>query len=202
MKMKKLTILMIAIVAIGVFALPTSLSIGQGQHKFLQAGSTGAGQTDLVAFCAQCHSTDTLKSSEIDQSDTNLYYGSPNDVTKIHSSLFAPGAGGCASCHAIDGGYAQQIGGVRDPTNKVQHAAALPSCLKCHTTGYPGGNLMTKDVMLELNAGTEAHKNFATASPDDDIECIGCHTAVTKSGAVSYTYSPAVDVLGLTIGTP
>lgn len=192
MKMKKLTILMIAVVAIGVFALPTTLSIGAGQHKFLQAGTTAGGQTDLVEFCAQCHSTDTLKSGEIDQSDTNLYYGTP-DTSKIHSSLFAPGAGGCASCHAIDGGYGQT-----DPANKVQHAASLPSCLKCHTAGV---NLATKDVMLELNADTEAHKNFVSAA-DNDIQCIGCHTGVTKTGAISYSYSPAVVVSGLTIGTP
>lgn len=197
MKMKKLTILMIAVVAIGVFALPTTLSIGAGQHKFLQAGTIAGGQTDLVAFCNQCHSTDTLKSGEIDQSDTNLYYGTP-DTSLIHSSLFAVGAGGCASCHAIDGGYAQQVGGVNDPTNKVQHAASLPSCLKCHTAGP---TLATKDVMLELNAPTEAHKNF-NAAADNDIQCIGCHTAVTKSGSVSYSYSPAVVVSGLTIGTP
>ncbi|HYN44379.1 MAG TPA: hypothetical protein VER35_00100 [Candidatus Limnocylindrales bacterium] len=199
MKMKKLTILMIAVVALGVFALPTTLSIGAGQHKFLQAGTTAGGQTDLTTFCAQCHSTDTLKSTEIDLSDTNLYYGTPGS-TKIHSSLFAPGSGGCASCHAIDGGYAQvNGGGVNDPTNKVQHAAALPSCLKCHTAGT---NLATKDVMTELNAVTEAHKNFKTAA-DDDIQCIGCHTAVTKNAAgLTYTYNPAVPVLGLVIGTP
>lgn len=197
MKMKKLTILMIAVIAIGFFALPTMLSIGAGQHKFLQAGTTANGQTDLVVFCNQCHSTDTLKSSEIDQSDTNLYYGTP-DTSKIHSSLFAPGGGGCAACHSIDGGYAQEVGGVRNPVNKIQHAAALPSCLKCHTAG---DNLATKDVMLELNAVTEVHRNFKT-SADDDIQCIGCHTAVTKSGSVSYTYSPAVTTNGLTIGTP
>jgi cytochrome c553 len=197
MKMKKLTILMIAVVAIGIFALPTTLSVGAGQHKFLQAGTVSGGQTDLVVFCAQCHSTDTLKSSEIDQSDKNLYYNQ-TDTSRIHSSLFAPGAGGCASCHAIDGGYAQTVGGVRDPTNKVQHAAALPSCLKCHTSGT-NRTLMTKDVMLELNAPTEAHKNFKT-SADDDIQCIGCHTAVTKSGAVSYSYGPGQNFNGLQIG--
>jgi len=48
--MKKLTILMIAVVAIGVFALPTTLSIGAGQHQFLQAGTTAGGQTDLGRF--------------------------------------------------------------------------------------------------------------------------------------------------------
>jgi cytochrome c553 len=197
MKMKKLTILMIAVIAIGIFALPTTLSIGAGQHKFLQAGTTAGGQTALVDFCNQCHSTDTIKSGEIDQSDNNLYYGTP-DASKIHSSLFAPDAGGCASCHAIDGGYAQVVGGVRDPANKVQHAAALPSCLKCHTAGP---DLATKDVMLELNAVTEVHKDFKTEA-DDDIQCIGCHTAVTKSGSVTYTYSPAVKINGLTIGTP
>jgi len=197
MKMKKLTILMIAVVAIGVFALPTTLSIGAGQHKFLQAGTVAGGQTDLVAFCDQCHSTDTLKSGEIDLSDRNLYYGT-SDTSRIHSSLFAPGAGGCASCHAIDGGYAQETLGVRDPTNKVQHAASLPSCLKCHTAGP---TLATKDVLLELNHATEAHNNFKTAL-DNDIQCIGCHTAVTISGVVTYTYSPAVTTNGLTIGTP
>src|SRR4030066_1628490 len=197
MKMKKLTIFMIAVVAIGIFALPTTLSVGAGQHKFLQAGTIAGGQTDLVAFCDQCHSTDTLKAGEIDQSDTNLYYGTP-DTSLIHASLFAPGAGGCASCHAIDGGYAQEVGGARDPPKKVQHAASLPSCLKCHTAGP---NLATKDVMLELNAPTAAHKDFKTAA-DDDIQCIGCHTAVTKSGAESYTYGPGQNFNGLQIGNP
>ena len=185
---------MLATIVIGT-GMATTLSVGAGQHKFLQAGTTSAGQTDLVTFCGQCHSTDTIKSDEIDQSDTNLYYGTPG-TSKIHSSLFSSGSGGCASCHEIDGGYAQEVGGIRNPDNKVQHAASLPSCLKCHTSG---NNLATKDVMLELNAPTEAHKNFKTVA-DDDIQCIGCHTAVTKSGAVSYNYDTGQTISGLQIG--
>jgi len=193
MKMGKLAILMIAVVAIGFFALPASLSVGTGQHKFRQANSL---DTDLVTFCGQCHgATDTIFPNEINQSDHNVLYGT-RDVTRIHSSLFGPGQAGCASCHEITGGYSRA-----DPANpaKVEHAAKIPSCLKCHAAGT---DLITVDVLVELNATTEAHRNFKNIPGDaqNDIYCIGCHTYVDKRGAIEYSYEPGVMFRGLSIG--
>jgi len=45
--------------------------------------------------------------------------------------------------------------------------------LKCHA----GAGAYQKDVIIELN--NDAHAGFTSAT-DDDIQCIGCHTAVTK----------------------
>ncbi len=127
MKNKKLVILMIAVVAIGVFALPTTLSVGQGQHKFRQAGSA---ETDLVTFCGQCHgATDALYTTEIAQSDHSVLYGDEGaGTTRVHGSLFLPGALGCAACHEISTNY----GDVTQLGSKVEHAAKIPSCRKCH----------------------------------------------------------------------
>ncbi len=186
MKNKKLVILMIAVVAIGVFALPTTLSVGQGQHKFRQAGSA---ETDLVTFCGQCHgATDALYTTEIAQSDHSVLYGDEGaGTTRVHGSLFLPGALGCAACHEISTNY----GDVTQLGSKVEHAAKIPSCRKCHAAGP---DLITNDVAVELGVTTEAHRNFAaadaTSGTQNDLSCIGCHTYVTKSGQITYSYEP------------
>lgn len=197
MKMGKLAIIMIAVVAIGFFALPATLSVGAGQHKFRQAGSA---QTSLVDFCGQCHglSTDAVY-AEITQSDENVMYAGFNPGTngRIHNSLFASGQAGCASCHEITGGY----GNVSNvPTGKVEHAAKIPSCIKCHSAS--GDSFFGNDVKVELSNPNEAHRNFNNLTGDsrDDIYCIGCHTYVDKRGAITYSYEPGVEFRGLSIG--
>src|SRR3990170_8087456 len=179
MKMNKLTILMIAVVAIGVFALPSSLSVGAGQHKFTTVQSAGA----VNAFCSQCHGGADAIASELALSNNSKVslFGA-----KIHASQT------CGSCHAITGGYATAINTGIDYQSE-EHAAALPSCLKCHASKI---NTVGKEL---ANATAEAHFNFKSAT-DDDIQCIACHTAVTKTGSITYSYNAGQTVSGLKIG--
>ena len=101
---------------------------------------------------------------------------------KIHSTLT------CVSCHMLTQNYGTGTG-----ATKMEHAATVPSCLKCHS-GVD--SVMNFDVANELNASTEAHQNF-----NDDAACIGCHTQVEVSGTVTYQdYNNSVVRSGLTIG--
>lgn len=183
MKRNKLIIVMISIIAIGMFALPSTFSYTGSMHTFKQILS--ADPADVDAFCLKCHTGDI--SAQLVASDPGLYQGG----VKIHSSI------GCQGCHQItsDGINAQGYG---INAASEEHAARLPSCLDCHITGSP---IMTiGDAGGEIRVATEAHVNFRDAS-DDDIECIGCHTDATRTGTVSTSISsPAVTVSGLTIG--
>jgi hypothetical protein len=185
MKMTKLTIFMLAVVAIGIFALPSTLSVGVGQHKFRTYGTV---ETDGAAFCAQCHKSGDTVSNELLASDTRdtaaMGYGGIGD--KIHSSIW------CGDCHEITEGY--EVAAV-----STEHAAKNPSCLKCHGAGNTYGY---NDVTVELSQLTESHKNFVVAG-DDDVQCIACHTYVTKEGTITYTFDTSFGVVskGLTIGS-
>src|SRR3989304_8800689 len=146
MKMNKLTILMIAVVAIGVFALPSSLSVGAGQHKFTTVQSAGA----VNAFCSQCHGGADAIATELSQSDNSKV---SSFAAKIHVSQT------CGSCHAITEGYANAGSGI--DVQGDEHAAKLPSCLKCHASKI---NTVGKEL---ANATAEAHFNFKSAVDDD-----------------------------------
>lgn len=189
MKRNKLIIVMISIIAIGLFALPATFSYSNDMHTFKQIDPTNA--TTINAFCLKCHD-DTINAQLI-ASDTGLY---TNLDGTIHSSI------GCQGCHQITGGAGGP--GYNKGQVTTEHAARLPSCLECHsgTSGVIGVTKLMEigDATHELMAPTEAHKNFNTTS-DNDIQCIGCHTLTPVTGTVSASISsPPVDISGLRIG--
>lgn len=184
MKRNKLIIVMISVIAIGLFALPSTFSYSGSMHTFKQIAS--GNEADVNAFCLKCHTGDI--STQLAASDNGLYY--PN-TPKIHSTI------GCQGCHQItsDGTTGQ---GYAVAAASEEHAARLPTCLDCHIAT---GNLMqVGDAGNEIRVGTEAHQNFMSAG-DNDIECIGCHTDATRTGMVttSMTSTP-VTISGITIG--
>jgi hypothetical protein len=185
MKRNRLIFVMIAVIAIGLFALPATFSYSGSMHTFKQIASGSA--TDVNAFCAKCHTGEI--STQLAASDNGLYYsGKP----KIHSTI------GCQGCHQITStvngnGYAKGV-------ESTEHAARLPSCLDCHiSTGILS---QIGDAGNEIRADTEAHKNFKDVpGGDNDIECIGCHTNATRTGMVTTGMSSApITISGITIG--
>lgn len=167
---------MIAAVAIGMFALPATFSLGGEQHRFKTVESAEG----VTAFCEGCHlaGTGDAIQTQLDNSGQNALYAS-TDSGVIHSTQ------SCGTCHGVTGGYALST------TNAAgTHAAELPSCLKCH--GAPGNTQYgLNNVVPELSDPDEAHNTFNFGSVDDDLHCIGCHTYVAKDGAPSYTFDRA-----------
>lgn len=175
----KLTIVMIAVVAIGIFALPSVMSVGTGQHTFNNGSAVD---------CNKCHanSADAVN-NELKASGTTMYTTLGAYVgDKIHK-LEAPGVPAtglvsqCKDCHELAAGP-RTLGGTQDHTG----VTLKPVCTDCH-------NL----VAGELGGSNEPHSGFAT---EGNKGCLGCHTAVTVAGSPSYTYSASVTSLGLTIG--
>jgi hypothetical protein len=195
MKKNQLIILMIAVIAIGLFALPSTFSYAGQMHTFRQIDPTSP--ATINQFCEKCHTGDVQ--AQLDASDKGLYQG--NGI--IHATI------GCAGCHQItrDGGPNGYNNGQfgYDPSLtetgagvSIEHAARIPSCLDCHIAGAP--LIQWGDAGNEIRADTEAHKNFKFAT-DNDLECIGCHTDVARTGSVSSTFQPApLSYGGLTIG--
>lgn len=182
--MKKLTMLMIAVVAIGTFALPNVLTASVGQHTF-NPGST--------VDCLKCHPMDAPSGvgAELNASGVTDFGTAFNDVDaldaiagpsgyvpgkKIHSEL------GCEGCH-------QATTSSTIPTATHVGVDNAPICDDCHlhvTANNVGAE--------ELNGADEVHKGLGTAGVN--TACIGCHTAVGVTGFVSYAFVPEDQVIG------
>ncbi len=179
----KVIIVMIAVVAIGAFALPSVMSVGLGQHTFKNANTIRS--ADITQNCQKCHGTSAGGgvAAELGRSDTNWQYGTVG-VTKIHSSL------NCGQCHAYNA------------LDTVTHTkiTGRPVCVDCHGASQYNG---VQNVWAELGQSTEAHNGLANATAmDRNAGCMGCHTAVGVSGSIAFTYDgPAYSVGGLTVGT-
>lgn len=181
MKRNKLIIVMISVIAVGLFALPSTFSYSGSMHTFRQIDPTNA--DTINAFCMKCH-TGAI-STQLAASDPGLYQGGG----PIHASVQ------CQGCHQITSATGA---GYNQGADSIEHAARLPSCLDCHLAS--GTLMQIGNAGVEIRAPTEAHKNFLSTS-DNDIECIGCHTDATRTGTVSSGMnSQPTTIAGLTIG--
>ncbi len=203
---KKLTILMIAVVAIGTFALPTVLTASQGQHTFI-AGSN--------VKCEKCHTIGTGSSGvagEIEASN-NTDYGIA-DNTNSGAGVLTPGEANMLTSYGT--GYAAgekihaDVGckGCHTPTNKAldpsrtivtsTHAGVTRQvvCNSCHVHVTGAG--------IELNGADEVHNSpTGGLAAVGNTACIGCHTQVSVTGSVSYGFgfaSQNIGSSGLVIG--
>lgn len=159
----KILIMMIGVSVIGI-GLPTTFSVGSGQHQFIQINPENPNE-----FCDRCHGSGDAIQAELMTSGTAIY----NSGIRIHASL------NCVDCHQIEQGY----GNIDRFGQKTEHAALIPSCIKCHTQGTGS---ITGNVTQELSSTTEAHNSMVY---DGDKACIGCHTSVQVYGSITYNYS-------------
>jgi hypothetical protein len=183
MNSSKLVLVAIAIVAVGLFALPSSVSLFSGQHTWYDLGVTAGSDVP----CEKCHA---------DIQDEMISAGNG-----VHESLAGPGC----DCHRVNGtGVAKGgYGGNAPVPGTTSHAAETIACMICHEDGkqpaYPfaGGFSQTA---IEESAGTTtpynysypdgsggehaAHNQFIGQAIHDDLmedsneACIACHTRV------------------------
>ena len=111
MKSKGIALLTVAVVAIGIFALPSTMSVFSGQHTWYDISGG-----DVP--CVKCHAD---KYEEL-------------SMTEVHSS-FARGdaSGACYVCHRadLDISYANAGDGRATPGGN-SHAASTIACMACH----------------------------------------------------------------------
>ena len=166
---EKVILLMISVVAVGMFALPSTLALYTGSHQFVNGSNVN---------CEKCHT------SSMDDIKAELESGS------AHKTM------GCKACHGganvdlepdtADGHAASMnvdcIGCHITLSNDTTHSpASLDDCIACH--GLP---VESRDaVQRQLNLATAAHHEltFNASADNQDIDdrdqaCIACHTNV------------------------
>ena len=189
MNTNKIALMAIAVVAIGIFALPSTVSLLSGQHTWYDLVDDAESQVP----CDKCHK------------DIDDEMMSPDNG--VHKTLNA--TGGCL-CHRVSDTRIKTgvaIGGDTQPNFTVgtsSHAAETIACMICHENGtnYPfaggfnqsavnasSGGVNTIYYYEENGAATgagqhAAHNQFigqAIHDPlmeDSNEACIACHTRV------------------------
>ncbi len=156
----KILLLSIAVISVGLFAMPSTLSLFAGQHTF-DAGS--------AVKCEKCHQ--------------NVYDALSTGNT-IHESIKGAGAE-CDGCHRVDTITNIPVGngtlgsvttnGSSGGTNvNLSHTKVMTlECVVCHWA-----------VSNNITNSAEAHKPYYDSAVADAIlplkggnaACIGCHT--------------------------
>ena len=180
MRGMQVLILAIAIVAIGLFILPSTLSMFVGQHTWYSVKSPD----DMEALCVKCHKP------EVDEWNANIAAGG------AHATFYDnyPDVSGCTICHQINETILENYDlnittltgyGFEDFTQfgfdnttdasafkwrnqSTPHAAIKVDCADCHY-----------NATVQLSNSDSAHSDFynqSSATATDSAACIGCHT--------------------------
>ncbi|MCK4459335.1 MAG: hypothetical protein KAU52_06410 [Methanosarcinales archaeon] len=182
----KVLMLSVAVIAIGLFALPSTLSMFAGQHSWYDPKSDGIP-------CQKCH---FLEDDELSASggphdtdydaliNTSMDYGNGTTTNGVGGALFW-GTGNsitdrCYGCHQRGGSYGytgyDDLNGTWETDRNEKHAAIAVWCIDCHPW-----------VETELKHTKAAHKPFYEdlVNETDDMHlqkenraCLGCHTHV------------------------
>ena len=166
----KVLLLSVAVIAIGLFAMPSTLSLFAGQHTFYSGSEVDCGKchqdieteitmsptahtTAELQLCEGCHKTNTTALNEL------IPYDGQNNATDS----------------------ATNFTGINITTNAQAHAAVTMECIGCHggvdeeltgtdaahTAFYYGANYSEVG-----NGGNQSAVNLKGSN----TACVGCHT--------------------------
>ncbi len=167
----KILLLSVAVIAVGLFAMPQTLSLFAGQHTFV---------TGENVSCAKCHQdivdemTSSGNTAHTDANMTNL----------------------CQECHATAGWGDSGINVTYNQwrryssdtlvgtINVTAHAAVTVECLACH--GRQAANFNASKgisrVAAEIQGSSEAHRSFYYSSVSDKEVGDINQTSLTDAG--------------------
>ncbi|CAD7769607.1 multiheme cytochrome [Candidatus Methanoperedenaceae archaeon GB37] len=193
----KVLLVGIAVVAAGIFALPATVAMFEGQHKWYPTDITSGGD-EIGVPCVKCHADIAAELA------TDITPGDGGDGAQRGHQLV-----GCEGCHisgvnatataglghaedAISGGmkcsascHADGYNGADNKSRGIGgtfHAAATVECVDCHNNVSFGSE--THDVEGQITGEKAAHKPFYEAAvaaqnmSGANEACVGCHTHV------------------------
>ena len=129
MNTNKLVLLGVAVVAIGIFALPSTVSLFAGQHVWYDIS-----QPENNVPCIKCHA-DIYGEFLMSGAHQTLAGGESSNSTNSTTTYDSNKA--CAACHRVDSvdyTFASGDNKGSTPGNKA-HAAATIACMACHEFG-------------------------------------------------------------------
>lgn len=165
-KPEKLVLLLLAVMAIGMFALPSTLAMYSGQHEFVDADSVD---------CDKCHSSGDIIYGELAAGNAH--------------EMFT-----CKDCHGFSNSTVDTPN--TDDGTLGHAATVAISCVDCHAEIDIGTKNMTGldpdgvTVVNEITDTDAAHKSmynyYDVTVGDLDDACIACHTTVAMPGNITY----------------
>lgn len=201
MNSNKLVLMTLAVVAIGIFALPSTVSMFGGQHNWYDLGDP---ENDVP--CQKCHADiyDEFKKSGVHKTlaggdgSNSSYFGTNYDIDDA-----------CGACHRTTVIYTLANGsGDASIPGEEAHAAISIACMYCHNyenatyyaaAPYAGGFTNKSNTTFIYNSTTNpgtlaAHNEFVQGAIDDDMmeeaneACIACHTHVATDILWTHAY--------------
>jgi nitrate/TMAO reductase-like tetraheme cytochrome c subunit len=179
-------LLLVAVMLVGLFALPNALSLFAGQHSFDKPGDG--------TICQKCHSDVYSELSTASTYHTSIS-GSSTPCKACHSTGYVsssamPLGNGTNGTGTSDVGLnitsgEWSNGNGTNATYTGIHAAITVECVSCH---------------YAVNFTNDAHKAFADNATSEvylngaNEACVGCHTKVyvnmtwIRKGGYNYTY--------------
>jgi len=193
MKSSSLILMGIAVVAVGMFALPSTVSLFAGQHTWYDLGGTG---NDLP--CEKCHAEifDEFQNTGVHWTLAGGSGSTSNSTGTDYSIRLA-----CGACHRANKSITYASGDTASYTaGDKAHAASTVACMVCHefnasvhtTAGWPAGGFnISKDISpynytpnATYSGKHAAHNLFIVRAIEDSTmedsneACIACHTHV------------------------
>ena len=175
----KIVLLMIAVVAVGMFALPSTLALYSGQHTFINGSNVD---------CDKCHGA---------SAGITWTGGAAGELNATNNTAHT--ALTCESCHST----------TTATIESDYHAAAAvgASCIGCHSG--PGAENISgateNDILVQLRGASEVHDNMTSTegsgNTSKDYACIACHTEATVTGTINLTAGTVADITLLNNGT-
>lgn len=191
MNLNKNLLLVTAIIGIGLFVLPSTLSMFAGQHSWYNPNERGIP-------CYKCHEMEKYELGAVSGPHSPGYSTLLNSSANYNASgtgnngsanFWGDGTVGdrCYGCHQI-GNNASGETSFADYNDTI-HAAIIIECIDCHPW-----------VHTELTNSSAAHKPFylsneSTLLGNSNTICIACHTHVgvnlswTRAAYVSFNVS-------------
>jgi len=206
MKSSNLVLMTVAIVAVGILAMPSTISLFAGQHTWYAIN----GSNELP--CRKCHA-DVF--GELQQSAFHKW----NGYQWGSNPSGEPDNTACYGCHRANASitYAKVGDSVTDVTpGKQAHAASTVACMLCHQfnasnnvsfdegwsmPGYAAGGFAQPDgspyryTNDTCQGGHAAHQAFIqsaindTKMEDANEACIACHTHIPVKINWTHRYS-------------
>lgn len=181
---RKSMLLLIAVVAVGLFVLPSTLALYSGQHMFVNGTNVK---------CEKCHGTgggDQI-SDEIALSNLTDYAQTDINATTtagkvIHSSY------SCRGCHGLSGGLKQGVDG--RGSGNTTHFGLRVDCISCHLEMNTTGGEFTNDAHRPFVNYSETNRTQGK----EDVACISCHTSVAVSATIAWNMNTSVYFINAT----
>ncbi len=176
----KILLLSVAVISVGLFAMPSTLSLFAGQHSFVAADNV---------TCKKCHADiyDTIQTGDMHKSLGD------NGATAWNSGSNNNALGVCVGCHRVSDTYTNvsvPLGSLTGYFNQTPANLGFGSthtmvvtleCVQCHTAVPGAFNDPNETHNPYYGQAYNSSNNSIIPLKGANAACVGCHTHTVVS---------------------